>query len=99
MSFFSRDHAWFAAFAPYQNSEIAVVVLNEHGGHGGAEAGPLAMEIIKAYFRIKKEDAMQRSPVAPHEVIPQPAPSDTLPSLEYFPREAYLTPAENRFWN
>ncbi len=99
MSFFTRDHAWFAAFAPYRSSEIAVVVLNEHGGHGGSAAGPIAMEIIKAYFRIKKEDAMQRSPVVPQEVIPQPAPSETLPSLERFPRKAYSMPVENQFWN
>ncbi|MBI5547578.1 MAG: penicillin-binding protein 2, partial [Deltaproteobacteria bacterium] len=32
MEYFTRDHAWFAAFAPADAPEIAVVVLNEHGG-------------------------------------------------------------------
>ncbi len=32
MSYFERDHAWFAAFAPAEHAELVVVVLNEHGG-------------------------------------------------------------------
>ncbi len=57
MDFFSRDHAWFASFAPAQNPEIAVVVLNEHGGHGGVEAAPTASAMIQKYFDLKREDA------------------------------------------
>src|SRR5690242_2318915 len=45
MSYWERDHAWFASFAPADDPEIAVVVLNEHGGHGGAEAAPIAMAV------------------------------------------------------
>ena len=45
-----QDHAWFVAFAPVENPEIAVVVLVEHGGHGGSAAAPLAREIIDSYF-------------------------------------------------
>lgn len=48
--FASRDHAWFAAFAPYRNPEIAVVVFIEHGGSGGSEAAPVAAQIIRDYF-------------------------------------------------
>ncbi|HET9752513.1 MAG TPA: penicillin-binding protein 2, partial [Myxococcales bacterium] len=29
-AYFSRDHAWFAAFAPVEDPEIVVVVVNEH---------------------------------------------------------------------
>jgi penicillin-binding protein 2 len=44
-----RDHAWFVAYvAAY--SPLAVVVLVEHGGHGGAAAVPLAREMIKKYL-------------------------------------------------
>ena len=57
MTYFERDHAWFAAFAPAEDPEIAVVVLNEHGGHGGADAAPTASAIIKKYFELKREDA------------------------------------------
>jgi penicillin-binding protein 2 len=48
----SRDHAWFAGYAPADDPEIAVVVLVEHGGPGGKVAGPIAREILEAYFEI-----------------------------------------------
>ena len=62
MDFFQRDHAWFAGFAPADNPEIAVVVINEHGGHGGADAAPTAMAVMKKYFDLKKEDAANPPP-------------------------------------
>lgn len=46
----SRSHAWFAGYAPAQDPEIAIVVLVEHGGHGGKMAGPVAQQIIEGYF-------------------------------------------------
>ncbi|MFH2010222.1 MAG: penicillin-binding protein 2 [bacterium] len=45
-----NDHAWFAAYAPYDEPEIAVVVLVEHGGSAGKVAAPIAMRIIRDYF-------------------------------------------------
>ena len=45
-----RDHAWFAAFAPYENPMIAVAVLVEHGGHGSSAAAPIAGKLIKSYI-------------------------------------------------
>jgi len=45
-----RDHAWFVAFAPYENPEVAVSVIVEHGGHGGHTAAPIAGKILKTYF-------------------------------------------------
>lgn len=47
-----RDHAWFVAFAPVESPKIAVAVLAEHMGHGGAVAAPLAKEIIEAYMKL-----------------------------------------------
>ncbi len=43
-------HAWITAFAPYKNPEIALTVLVEEGGQGSDVAGPIAKEILKAYF-------------------------------------------------
>jgi len=43
-------HAWFALFSPYQNPEIAVVVLIENGGEGSDVAAPVAGEIANYYF-------------------------------------------------
>jgi len=45
-----RDHAWFAAFAPFKNPTIAVAVLVEHGGHGGSTAAPIAKKAIEFYL-------------------------------------------------
>lgn len=44
------DHAWFVAYAPHDNPEIAIAVLVEHGGGGSRAAAPVAGEVIKAYF-------------------------------------------------
>ncbi|NEO27491.1 MAG: penicillin-binding protein 2, partial [Kamptonema sp. SIO4C4] len=44
-------HAWFGAFAPFDDPEIVVVAFAEHsGGGGGSVAGPMVAEILKAYF-------------------------------------------------
>lgn len=52
MAYFTRHHAWVAAYAPYDDPQIAVAVFVEHGGGGGAAAGPITMEIISRYFDI-----------------------------------------------
>ncbi len=45
-----RDHAWFASYAPAESPEIVIVVFLQHGGHGGSDAAPVAMEIYENYF-------------------------------------------------
>lgn len=45
-----RDHAWFVAFAPKERAGIAVIVLVEHGGHGGRVAAPIARKLINGYL-------------------------------------------------
>jgi penicillin-binding protein 2 len=60
-----RDHAWFIAFAPEEQPQIAVAVLVEHGGHGSTGAAPIAKKIIETYYArddkemIKKMDMMK----------------------------------------
>ncbi len=53
MDYFQRHHAWFAGFAPADAPELAVVVLNEHGGQGGTDATPTAMAVFQKYFELK----------------------------------------------
>jgi penicillin-binding protein 2 len=43
-------HAWFLAFAPYQDPEIALVVFVFGGGEGSATAVPIANDILNSYF-------------------------------------------------
>ena len=45
--YYRRSHAWFAGFAPADKPELAVVVLVEHGGHGGKYAAPIAMRVLQ----------------------------------------------------
>jgi penicillin-binding protein 2 len=45
-----ENDAWFAAFAPYANPEIAVVAVLEGGGGGGSNAGPVVQKVLEAYF-------------------------------------------------
>lgn len=51
LPFRSRDHAWFASFAPRDNAQMVVVVFIEHGGHGGTESAPLAKLMYEARFK------------------------------------------------
>ena len=48
-------HAWFTAFAPYQDPEIAVVVFVANGGEGSSVAAPVAAKILRAYFQIDEQ--------------------------------------------
>lgn len=42
-----ETHAWFTGFAPYENPEIAVVVLIEEGGEGSSTAVPVVENIFR----------------------------------------------------
>jgi len=46
----TQDHAWFIGYAPAKDPKIAVAVLVEHGGHGGAAAAPVARKVIEEYL-------------------------------------------------
>lgn len=56
MDFFSRDHGWFVAYGPVEEPQVVVVVLNEHGGSGGANAAPYAMAVLARYFEILERE-------------------------------------------
>ncbi len=43
-------HAWFTAFAPYENPEIVITVLIQEGGEGSASALPVAHDFLQGYF-------------------------------------------------
>ncbi len=43
-------HAWFLAYAPAEDPEIALVVFIEGGGEGSATAVPMAARILADYF-------------------------------------------------
>ena len=45
-----QAHAWFVGFAPAEDPKIAVAVVVENAGSGGAVAGPIAREVILKYL-------------------------------------------------
>ncbi|KUO65778.1 MAG: cell division protein FtsI [Gracilibacter sp. BRH_c7a] len=50
-------HAWFIAFAPADDPQIAVAVLVEHGGSGGGAAAPIAKAVIEKALERKVGDS------------------------------------------
>jgi len=45
-----KTHAWITAFAPFEDPQIAIVVLVEGGGEGNSTAQPIAKDILQYYF-------------------------------------------------
>jgi len=91
-----RDHAWFVAFAPYDDPRYAISVLVEHGGFGAGAAAPRAREIMRvALLKDPEIRAMIEKPLpmpkiaddaqlgggVPAAPTPLPgAPADTAPT-------------------
>ncbi|RMG61272.1 MAG: penicillin-binding protein 2, partial [Deltaproteobacteria bacterium] len=55
IDYYRRDHAWFVGYAPSRDPEIVVAVVVEHGGSGGKVAAPIFREIVREYFRGRKQ--------------------------------------------
>ena len=45
-----RTHSIFVCFAPRENPKIAVAVVVENGGYGGAQAAPIASLLVEKYL-------------------------------------------------
>ncbi len=74
-------HSWYSSFAPFENPELAMIVLVEGGGEGHSWAVPITKEIYEWYFdrkrgEIKKEGETEIVPVevVPDEAIPEDTP-------------------------
>lgn len=57
---YTRKHAWFIAFAPADDPQIALSVLVENGGGGSAVAAPVAREVLDYYLRPKLDIAVRQ---------------------------------------
>lgn len=83
MEYFARDHAWFVALAPAEEPEVAVLVLNEHGGHGGSDAAPTASAVLSKYFELKRSESAlfggERPEAPPLNEAAPPAPDPRAP--------------------
>ncbi|MFI5262005.1 MAG: penicillin-binding transpeptidase domain-containing protein, partial [Candidatus Limnocylindrales bacterium] len=47
-----EPHAWFIGFAPASAPRIAVAVIIEQGGHGGAVAAPIGGQLMADWLRL-----------------------------------------------
>ena len=61
----NKVNAWFAGFAPFENPEIAVVVMVENGGHG-YYAGEAVREIMREYFGMNTENVTENATAVPY---------------------------------
>lgn len=53
MEYYTRSHAWFATYGPYDNPQYVVLVMVEHGGHGGAAAGKIVSNIYNKLLEME----------------------------------------------
>ena len=51
-------HAWFAGFAPFEDPEIAVVVMVENGGHGNYTA-EVVRDVMEEYFGMNTQEVQE----------------------------------------
>lgn len=59
-----HDHAWFTAYAPYDNPKLVVTVILENAGGGSSNAAPLVRQVMNYYLnerlpQIEKNNELQ----------------------------------------
>ncbi|MET0273893.1 MAG: penicillin-binding protein 2 [Phenylobacterium sp.] len=69
-----RDHAWFVAYAPYDDPRYAISVLVEHGGFGAQAAAPRAREIMRV--ALLKDPEVRARIETPLDQLAPPPPID-----------------------
>lgn len=65
-----EDHAWYIGFAPFEDPKIAIAVMLENEGQGGAKAAPIAGLVMERYLY----GELVRYKIRP---TPKPAPVDS----------------------
>ena len=61
----NKVHAWFVGFAPFENPEIAIVVMVENGGHGNYTA-EVVRDIMAEYFGMNTQDVSEDMGAQPY---------------------------------
>ena len=61
----NKVHAWFVGFAPFENPEIAIVVMVENGGHGNYTA-EVVRDIMAEYFGMNTQGVEEDMTAMPY---------------------------------
>lgn len=61
----NKVNAWFVGFAPFENPEIAIVVMVENGGHGNYTA-EVVREIMEEYFGMNTQTVEEDMSAKPY---------------------------------
>jgi penicillin-binding protein 2 len=71
-----NNHSLFVCFAPRENPRIAVAVIVENGGHGSAQAAPIASLLVEKYLndtistsRLELEDEITSRNLMPNYLV------------------------------
>lgn len=64
----NKVHAWFVGFAPFENPEIAIVVMVENGGHGNYTA-EVVRDIMAEYFGMNTQNVTEDMGAIPYVEI------------------------------
>lgn len=64
----NKVHAWFVGFAPFENPEIAIVVMVENGGHGNYTA-EVVRDIMAEYFGMNTQNVEEDMSATPYVEI------------------------------
>ncbi|MFQ5435647.1 MAG: penicillin-binding transpeptidase domain-containing protein, partial [Anaerolineae bacterium] len=80
-------HAWFVAYAPRENPEVATVVFVYDGGEGSQTAAPVVNKILRYYFKFDQLTANEADTPDEAELtantlfVPRLLGSDAYPGL------------------
>ncbi|WP_455756050.1 penicillin-binding protein 2 [Sulfurimonas sp.] len=58
LAYYNRSHAWFTTYGPYAKPKYIVMIMIEHGGHGGAAAGEM---VSKIYNKLLEMDYIDKA--------------------------------------
>ena len=64
-----RDHAWYIAFAPADKPKIAVAIIVENGGKGGAAAAPIVRKAFDYFLLGKRPVDNTKATPASHAAV------------------------------
>ena len=90
-------HAWYVAYAPFDDPEIAVSVFVFNGGEGSAWATPIACHVIAAYFGVGQYSSIM-GPLTEEEATAEPTvcnPTQTFGGSGFVPTVPQLVVTGN----